>query len=169
MSICGLRSLNHCWITRPSGKRGLIERNAAIGVRLAVRRLRRHKTCVIHALEREQMALAIHDRNRDGHAHLFGLFNHRLDKLAAFDRAQFCHDEVPHCRMRKFMQYKSAPATGKSAMMRSINASFVAGAFLYAAIASGANVLSGQAGANHHRLSARERSRHRRTCSPPRK
>src|SRR4051812_1568148 len=29
MSICGLRSLNHCWMTRPSGKRGLIERNAA--------------------------------------------------------------------------------------------------------------------------------------------
>src|SRR4029079_9443923 len=36
ISNWGLRSLNHCWITRPSGKRGLIERNAATVKALAI-------------------------------------------------------------------------------------------------------------------------------------
>jgi hypothetical protein len=41
------------------------------------------------------MAFGADYRDRDGHAHLFGLFDRRLDEFAAFDRPQLRHHAIP--------------------------------------------------------------------------
>src|SRR5215470_14042555 len=92
-SNCGLRSLNHCWMTSPSGNRGLIERNAATVKAFAIAVSGVMKPA--SSMRSTAMILRPNDRDRNRHAHGFGFFDDRLDELSAFYRTQFRHRRPP--------------------------------------------------------------------------
>ena len=97
-SNCGLRSLNHCWITRPSGKRGLIERKAATVKALAMAVSGVMKPASSMRSTAMRWPSGPTTATETGTPIASRLLDHRLDEFAALRRPQLGHSAMPPAR-----------------------------------------------------------------------